>query len=483
MTRVDESGLPISIRRARRSMLGALARTVGSGVMAGIPRPAMAAGERVIVIGAGMAGLAAARSLADAGYEVTVLEARDRTGGRIWTDTSLGFPLELGAGWIHGITGNPLVTLAQSAGARLASHDVDSLQEFQASGAPLSGAQSQRLKALRAAVAAAVKSGQDAATDQALRATIVAGTGYDTMSAEDQRLVDYLVNTEYEQEYAASSEMLSSWSFNDAAREPGGDQILPDGFGAIPDWLARGLDIRLAHKVSNVSIIGNTVVVSASAMASGTDATFVADRAVVTLPLGVLKSGAVTFAPALPSAQQAAIGALGMGVLNRCTLVFPTSFWDESSDWIRYVSPRRGEWVDWISQARPTGRPILVGFNAAQYGTSLETQSEPAIVDSALAVLRTIFGNGIPTPVATKVSRWGSDPFSLGAYSFNAVGSTPRMRDALAQPVGGRIFFAGEATSRQSFATAHGAYLSGIRAATEIRDFGIGGMAAGTGTP
>ena len=477
----DAPGL-LSGQRARRSVFGVLGNILGGAAMSGHPQPAGAAGERVIVIGAGIAGLGAARTLADAGYTVTILEARNRIGGRIWTDSSLGFPVEMGAGWIHGSTGNPLVTLAQAAGARLVTHDVDSAREYQASGAPLASAQVQRLAVLRASMMAAVTAGQNASTDQALRTTILSGVGYATLTAEDQRLVDYLISTEYEHEYAASSEALSTWWFDDDVAFPGVDQVLPDGYGALPDLLARGLDIRLSQRVTNVSIAGNTVVIAATSATGGASSTLVADRVVVTLPLGVLKSGAVTFAPALPAIQQAAIGGLGMGVLNRCTLVFPTVFWDPSTDWIEYVTPRRGEWVDWISLARPAGRPILVGFNAAQYGAAIETKTDAAIVEAALAVLRTIFGNAIPAPVASKVTRWGSDPFSLGAYSYNATGSTPAMRDTLAQPIGGRIFFAGEATHRTYFATVHGAYLSGTRAATQIRALMAAGTPTGTGT-
>ena len=181
--------------------------------------------------------------------------------------------------------------------------------------------------------------------------------------------------------------------------------------------------------------------------------TFDADRVIVTLPLGVLKAGAVTFSPALPTAAQAAIGALGFGVLDKCVLEFPTNFWGTGMDWIEHVAARRGEWVDWISVARQTGRPILIGFNAAEYGASIEAQTDEAIVAGAMAVLRTIYGSGIPSPVATRVMRWGADPHALGSYSSNALGSKPAMRDTLAAPVGGRLFFAGEATSRRHFGT------------------------------
>jgi monoamine oxidase len=87
-----------------------------------------------------------------------------------------------------------------------------------------------------------------------------------------------------------------------------------------------------------------------------------------------------------------------------------------------------------------------------------------------MQALRSMFGRAIPDPVDAQITRWASDPLAFGSYSFNALGATPDMRDDLARPVDGRIFFAGEATERDYFATVHGAYLSGLRAAEQINE-------------
>ncbi|MFO0921379.1 MAG: FAD-dependent oxidoreductase [Pirellulales bacterium] len=111
---------------------------------------------------------------------------------------------------------------------------------------------------------------------------------------------------------------------------------------------------------------------------------------------------------------------------------------------------------------------MLLGFNAADQGKAIEASSDATIVASAMKTLRTMFGKDVPDPIDTQITRWASDPFALGSYSFNAVGSTPKMRNQLAAPLGNSLFFAGEATERDYFGTAHGAYLSGLRAAKEI---------------
>ena len=112
--------------------------------------------------------------------------------------------------------------------------------------------------------------------------------------------------------------------------------------------------------------------------------------------------------------------------------------------------------------------PILLGFNSADRARELESWSDQEIVADAMKTLRNIFGEGIPEPIDYQMTQWGKDPFALGSYSFNALGSTPNMRTMLAESLENKVFFAGEATESDYFGTAHGAYLSGLRAAREI---------------
>ena len=182
----------------------------------------------------------------------------------------------------------------------------------------------------------------------------------------------------------------------------------------------------------------------------------------------MLKAGTVDFSPGLPVEKREAIARLGMGVLNKCVLRFPHAFWPSNVDWLEYVSETHGDWTQWISFLRAAKKPVLLGFKGADTGLEMEKLTDEAVVASAMRVLRTIFGTKIPDPEAFQITRWASDPFAFGSYSFNALGSRPSMREVLAKPIDGRIFFAGEATEKKHFATAHGAYLSGIRAGLEM---------------
>jgi monoamine oxidase len=159
-----------------------------------------------------------------------------------------------------------------------------------------------------------------------------------------------------------------------------------------------------------------------------------------------------------------------MGLLNKLYLRFSEVFWDEDSDWIGYIAAQKGEWSDFFNLYKYTGRPVLLAFNAGEVARRLEAYSDRETVAACMEVLRTIYGDDIPEPDAWQITRWASDPLAGGSYSYRPVGSTSEDHNHLAEPVNGRLFFAGEATSAGLNATVHGAYLSGLRAAGEITD-------------
>lgn len=376
-----------------------------------------------------------------------------------WRDA----PLDLGATWIHGIDGNPLTELANRIDAPMLQTSYESSQLYNTSGAVLTEEQQRQLDKLYSQIEDIIEDAQEQDDDQPIQAAIEAALNWSQLSEEDRRLIGLILNSSLEQEYAGSTMQLSSHWFDDAKAFGGEDAFFTQGYQVIVQHLAQGVPIELEQIVQSIDW-------SASILKVTTDkASYSADRVIITLPLGVLKAGQVAFSPELPLAKRKAIDALGMGVLNKCYLRFAEAFWPTDVDWLEYIPAQTGLWTEWVSFMKSANLPILLGFNAADRGREIESWNDADTIASAMVTLRTIFGP-IPDPIDYQLTRWASDPFALGSYSFNAFGSVPKMRDDLAASVDKRLFFAGEGTERKHFSTVHGAYLSGLRVAQEVGD-------------
>ncbi len=422
--------------------------------------------ETIIVIGAGIAGLSAANTLQNWGYKVIVLEARPRVGGRIWTSREWeAAPLDMGASWIHGVNNNPIARLADANSIKTVETDYDNQWIYDESGNELTDAAYDRLEEFEALVQAYVAETIETLDDDVSLQTILdMALAEEDISADEKQIILYLLNTIVEHEYAADINNLSAFSFDQGEEFGGEDVIFPEGYDQIIALLADGLDIRLNVSVQRVAYGDDGVTVNTN------QNTYHADRAVITLPLGILKSGRVAFSPDLPADKQNAIQKLGMGLLDKVYLRFPNIFWPKEADLLGYIGAQKGEWAEWLNIAHFTDAPILLGFNAATFARQTESWSDLQIVDGAMETLRTMFGANIPDPLDWQITRWAADPFALGSYSYLTPGTDGDTLEALAAPVAGRLFFAGEATSSEYQATVHGAYLSGIRAAEELWD-------------
>jgi polyamine oxidase len=395
--------------------------------------------QSVVIIGAGVAGLSAARFLADRGLKPIVLEARERIGGRIWTVNLDGHPIDLGASWIHGPHGNPIAAIAREARASIKNTDWDQIwfPGSKPGKARRAMAQARRLFSSRGfgSVADAIPEAwlSDPFMRWALRTTIAG-------------------------EYGADAGALSLRHWRDDYDFDGGDYAVTGGYGEIVTHLARRLDIRVAHRVKAIRHNKEDVAVETNR------GTIHAEFAIVTLPLGVLKAGSVIFDPPLPQRKEQAIKRLGVGVLNKLVLIFDRPFWPKNAQ----VIGHHGPYSIFVVQGRTLVG--LVGGAAARM----------PVPEAPEAVLRAL---GAPRPLSNIVTNWHEDHFALGAISVVAPGGTSADFDALAAKVG-RLLFAGEATSRAYRGTVHGAYVSGQRAAMELfQSSAIASSRAGPMTP
>lgn len=461
--RIDAPLDVASVERRRRvlKLMAALAASLVHASPQARPRAAKGA-RRVLVVGAGLAGLAAARSLSGAGVEVSVLEARDRIGGRVWTSRDGPWPLDLGASWIHGVEGNPITALADAAGAARVPTRYDSSRAFSEVGRPFDDADQRRLERLDARLAAAIAAAQEVDEDQSLADAVAPVLA--ALPDEDARVEAlFRLNSWIEQEYADDLGALSSHWYDAAEAFDGDDALFVDGFASVLAPLSAGLDVRTGVEVVEVEHSPQGVRLRC---ADGSE--HAADAAIVTVPLGVLKAGRPRFSPPLPSKMRTGIERLAMGVLNKCYLRFERVFWPDDSDWIEIVRRVPGRWAQWVSFARTTGWPVLLGFHAGSEARRLEGLDDATVVAEAMAALRQTFGPEVPDPIDHQITRWASDPWSLGSYSLYPPGATPADRKALGRSIGPRLRLAGEAISMAHFGTAHGAYLSGREAARRL---------------
>jgi monoamine oxidase len=281
-------------------------------------------------------------------------------------------------------------------------------------------------------------------------------------SAEKGFRYQSLISTEY---VCAADAHEIDWSLNEQhVSLTGGDHLLHGGgYNVITDHLAAGLDIRTGQPVSHITSGTDGAVVTTNGEA------IACSRVVVTVPLGVLKSGAIRFEPPLPAEKTGAISRIGFGNYEKLAMRFDKFYWPKEPQRINYMST--GEmslFHAWLNVGHYTGEPILVSYHAGKRARHLNQLSDGELIEQTVTVMARLFGGDIPAPIGYARTRWQHDPFSLGSYSFDQIGQRVEDRKVLAQPVRERLFFAGEATHPHFHSTVHGAYETGVRAAREI---------------
>lgn len=417
---------------------------------------------KTLIIGAGMAGLAAANHLRAHGYAATLIEARDRAGGRTATDQSLGAPIDLGAAWLHGVKDNPLAVLAQQLQLPAKTTDIYNgyIIDRQGRRVPrdvLAIGNTSYERLLHLASMWAKDQPHDVSVAEAL-AQLLGQHGL----PPDLELDSYRWRLMFQSSYYSDSAQYLSARHWEEEGEIDEFPLLMSGYGPLVTHLAQGLDIRFNTVVKKIIWQQSQVHVITN------QGELTADKVIVTLPLGVLKSQRLLFEPLLPLEKRLAISRLKMGVLNKVGLRFPYAFWPDDCPNVGYFADRYEHVPIFVNYLHFFAQPILLGYVSGDLARSLEQRTDAEIVADTMQQLRSLFGDKIPAPVGTVITRWWADPFSFGAYSYIPVGASGEDYDCLAQPVGQQLIFAGEATYREFPATARGAYLSGLRAAEEV---------------
>ncbi|MGZ4841923.1 MAG: flavin monoamine oxidase family protein [Candidatus Angelobacter sp.] len=412
-----------------------------------------------LIIGGGIAGLTAARHLTEAGLRVTLLEARDRLGGRIYTQHAAQFPVELGAEFVHGRPEELLGLAAEGA----------------ASIVPVQGSFRRKIKG------AWVEAGHLIEKVDQLFANLPA-------DEPDQSFKDYLdrsgTDDEVKQQalgyvagfHAAEPSLISARSLlRDSRAEEAieGDHQyrVASGYESLVRAVVDRIDRERCDIVTNAAVL-EIVWRQGQVIARTSTTEHRAPRAIITLPLGVLKSNSVIFSPELPEKKNA-MTLLEMGPVIRVSLCFQEKFWEHDPEMAELSflfsdDPQFPTW--WTSNPLPF--PILTGWAAGPNAGVHTGRSEKEIVQSAVQALARIMGVAEPELrgqlTGAFMHDWQADPFARGAYSYAGVGGMDAAQ-ALAAPIADTLYFAGEATNGDGYnGTVHGAIVTGLRAAAAV---------------
>ncbi|KAF5766738.1 putative oxidoreductase [Helianthus annuus] len=432
---------------------------------------------RVVVIGSGISGISAAHVLNNADFEIVLLESRDRIGGRIHTDYSFGCPVDMGASWLHGVCNeNPLAPLIRHLGLALYrtsgdnsvlyDHDLESYMLFDKEGNQVPqqmvievGQAFERI--LKKTEEVRNENQHDLSVLQAISVVLERHPDLRQEGLAYEVLQWYICRMEAW--FAADLDMISLKNWDEENVLTGGHGLMVEGYYPVLNALAKDIDIRLNHRVTKISNEGSKEVV----ITVEGGRRFVADAAIITVPIGVLKAKLIEFEPELPEWKTSAISDLGMGNENKIALRFDNVFWP-NVELLGTVAPTSYSCGYFLNLHKATGHPVLVYMAAGRFAYDLENLSEEAAADFAMVQLKKMFPQATQ-PVQYLVSRWGTDPNSLGCYSYDVVGKPSDIYDRLRAPLG-NLFFGGEAVSVENQGSVHGAYSSGVAAAEKCRN-------------
>jgi monoamine oxidase len=398
-----------------------------------------------IIVGAGAAGISAARRLAAAGKRCVLLEARARPGGRAVTDHSLGAPADMGAAWLHFASANAWTNIAEQAGYTVIRTEPGWGPAAWIGNSPptetqraVGAAGYERYNAL---VESAAATGLDVSLAQILP--------QDEYRPRFDAVMTWAVGVESEEVSTLDLARYADSTHNWAVRE---------GLGTVIAHGADGLDIRLQTTVTAIDWSGPGVQVEC------TTGTLKARTVIVTVPTSVLARGAIRFTPALPADWREAAENLPLGVANKVFFALaPGSFEPtEARHFIGRVDNSRT--CSYL--LFPAQQPLLMAYFGGALSKELEARHE--LEQFARDDLKRIFGAKFDAQLgAARSTAWGSDPLALGSYSAARPGHA-NARTTLAQPVAPNLCFAGEACSTEFYGTLHGAWLSGQSAAQSL---------------
>ncbi|MEL6659015.1 MAG: NAD(P)/FAD-dependent oxidoreductase [Bacteroidota bacterium] len=411
--------------------------------------------RRVVIVGAGVAGLAAAYHLRQNGFQnIMILEAQSQIGGRLRTNRSLGLAFDEGASWIHGPKGNPITEIAEKAGANTFMTEDDNIKVYDVDGSEYEQEVLEEAEEIYEDLLEEVQGSSDRSFGEVFFEQFP--------QYKNDRLWTFILSAFLEFDTGSDIYQLSSVDFYDDEDFRGKDVLITDGYDKVADYLAQGIEIQLNSRVTAVDYTGATAIVTTD------QAEYEADFVLVTVSLGVLKKGILSFQPALPAPTQSAINNLEMGTVNKFLLTWDTAFWDTDVQYIGFTPEERGKFNFFLNLRAYTEANALMTFAFGDFAVRTEEMSDAAIVEQIMAHLQIMYGEDVPPPRQFLRTLWRQNEYTFGSYSFATNGTRSSDFDVFSEPINERLFFGGEHTIAAYRGTVHGAYLSGLRAARQI---------------
>jgi monoamine oxidase len=397
----------------------------------------------VVVVGAGAAGIAAARRLMGAPLRVAVLEARNRVGGRAWTrrDMALGFDIDLGCGWLHSADENEWSAIARALGLAIdptpppwrrpvyeRGFPADAHKDFRA-------ALNQLFDRVDAAAAAD--------PDHAAASLLEPGGRWNALI---NAVSTYINGAELERisvrDWGRYHDTEINWRVD-------------GGYGGLVAAYAAPLRVTFDCPVTRIDHSGARLRITTGR------GDLSADIAIITVPTPIIAREELRFTPALPD-KIAAAEALPLGLADKVFLCVTDAEDLPPQTWLFGAIDRTNTGSYHL---RPFGAPVIEGYFGGAFARALEGEGDGAFAAFAIDEIVAQLGSDMRRRLQPMAETgWGRDPFARGSYSHAEVGQADQ-RAVLATPVDGRLFFAGEAASLRDFSTAHGAYRTGVAAA------------------
>jgi monoamine oxidase len=436
---------------SRRSFLAAFAALAAAPALGAVP----ASGDvEVVIVGAGAAGIAAARRVAAAKRGFALLEAGSVIGGRCVTDNKIfGVPYDLGAHWIHNPDRNPLSKLAPKTGLDI--YPAPRGQTVRI------GPRNARDAELENFLSLLVRSHRAVADAGRATADVAA-------SALPRDLGDWQATIEFLLGPYSCGKNLGAVSATDLARasQRDADAFCRQGYGALLAWLAADLPVRLTTPVRRIEWDRHGVDVETP------KGMLRARTVIVTASTNVLASGKIEFRPELSKRQLDAAAKLSLGSFDYVALDLPGNPLDLQRDDVVFEQSRGARTAALLANVSGTSLHLIEV--AGDFGRELAANGRAAMIDFAGNWLAALFGSDVKRAIKrSHATRWNDEPWVLGAMSAAAPGSADA-RKTLMEPVGGRIWFAGEAVHETEWGTVSGAWDSGTRAAeAALRQMGV----------